>query len=135
MVAPENRTSGAEWAIDPCVLQTPRAGENLFYYCRQRLREEKAPLRFALLEAKPQAMDLVLTSGDQLRIPIDAATLRLVPSVAGVISPHDSHTRQRTHLLVHLSLRHAAQFRWLAFDSDRRNATGMHSAAIYEISR
>jgi len=62
-------------------------GEHLFYYWRQRLREEKAPLRFALLETKPvgetepQTMDLVLTSGDQLRIPIDAATLRLVLSV------------------------------------------------------
>jgi hypothetical protein len=44
-------------------------------------------MRFALLEAKPgetakpQTMELVLTSGDHLRIPIDAATLRLVVSV------------------------------------------------------
>ena len=62
-------------------------GEHLFYYWRQRLREEKVPMRFALLEAKPceaakpQTMELVLTSGDHLRIPIDAATLRLVVSV------------------------------------------------------
>jgi|SRR3954470_15308959 transposase-like protein len=62
-------------------------GEHLFYYWRQRLREEKAPMRFALLEAKPgeaakpRTMELVLTSGDHLRIPIDAATLRLVVSV------------------------------------------------------
>jgi transposase-like protein len=62
-------------------------GEHSFYSWRQRLREEKAPVRFALLEtkpageAKPQTMELMLTSGDQLRIPIDAATLRLVLSV------------------------------------------------------
>ena len=64
-----------------------RVSEPSFYYWRQRLREEKTPVRFALLEtklagdAKPQQIDLVLTSGDHLRIPGDAATLRLVLSV------------------------------------------------------
>jgi hypothetical protein len=44
-------------------------------------------VRFALLEtklagdAKPQPIDLVLTSGNHLRIPGGAATLRLVLSV------------------------------------------------------
>lgn len=62
-------------------------GEHSFYYWRQRLREEKAPLRFALLETKlapeerPQCLELVLPSGEHLRIPGDAATLRLVLSV------------------------------------------------------
>ena len=32
-------------------------------------------------EAKPQAIELMLASGDHLRIPGDAATLRLVLSV------------------------------------------------------
>jgi hypothetical protein len=64
-----------------------RVGEASFYYWRQRLREEKAPVRFALLEtkpvskAKPQLIELVLASGDHLRIPGDPATLRLVLSV------------------------------------------------------
>jgi transposase-like protein len=62
-------------------------GEHSFYSWRQRLREENVPVRFALLEskpvgeAKPQTIDLMLTSGDQLRIPIDAAILRLVLNV------------------------------------------------------
>jgi hypothetical protein len=62
-------------------------GEHSFYWWRQRLRSENAPVRFALVEtkvtdeAKPQPIELVLASGDQLRIPGDAATLRLVLSV------------------------------------------------------
>jgi hypothetical protein len=66
-----------------------RVSEPSFYYWRQRLREEKAPVRFALLETKlsseatpkPQPIELVLTSGDQFRIPGGAATLRLVLSI------------------------------------------------------
>ena len=64
-----------------------RVSEPSFYYWRQRLREEKVPVRFAVVEAKlarevkPQPIELVLTSGDHLRIPSDAATLRLVLSV------------------------------------------------------
>lgn len=62
-------------------------GEHSFYYWRKRLREEIAPVRFALLEtkpateAKPHPLELVLTSGDHLLIPAEAATLRLVLSV------------------------------------------------------
>ena len=62
-------------------------GEPSFYYWRQRLRKENAPVRFALVEtksageARPQPIELVLASGDHLRIPSDAATLRLVLSV------------------------------------------------------
>jgi transposase-like protein len=62
-------------------------GAQAFYYWRQRLREKKAPVRFALLQTKPasdatpQSIELVLASGDHLRIPSDAVTLRLVLSV------------------------------------------------------
>lgn len=61
--------------------------EPAFYYWRQRLRKENTPIRFALVEteiactAKPKSIELVLATGDQLRIPSDAATLRLVLSV------------------------------------------------------
>jgi transposase-like protein len=67
--------------------QNEGLGEHSFYYWRKRLREETAPVRFALLETKattedkPHPMELVLTSGDHLLIPADAATLRLVLSV------------------------------------------------------
>lgn len=61
--------------------------EAAFYYWRQRVRKENAPVRFALVETKPvigvqpQRIELVLVSGDRLHIPGDAATLRLVLSV------------------------------------------------------
>jgi hypothetical protein len=61
--------------------------EPSFYYWRQRLRKENAPVRFALVEtklageARPQPIELVLANSDHLRIPSDAATLRLVLSV------------------------------------------------------
>ncbi len=61
--------------------------EHAFYYWRQRFRMEKSPIGFALVETKiagaegPQPVDLMLASGDRLRIPGDAATLRLVLSV------------------------------------------------------
>jgi len=56
-----------------------------FYAWRQRLRAEN-PVRFALVETKPGAetaapIELMLASGDRLRIPTDAATLRVVLSV------------------------------------------------------
>jgi hypothetical protein len=61
-------------------------GEHSFYYWRQRLRKESAPVRFTLVETRPaaeagQPMELVLAAGDRLRIPADAATLRIVLSV------------------------------------------------------
>jgi hypothetical protein len=62
-------------------------GEHTFHLWRQRLRKESTPVRFTLVEAKPagettsQPMELVLASGDRLRIPVDAATLRMVLSV------------------------------------------------------
>src|SRR5512143_2188064 len=54
-----------------------------FYAWRQRLRKQNTPVRFALVEAKPAeetspAIELLLASGDRLRIPHDAAALRLV---------------------------------------------------------
>ena len=61
--------------------------EHAFYYWRQRFRGEKTPVGFALVETKiagggaPLPVDLMLASGDRLRIPGDAATLRLVLSV------------------------------------------------------
>lgn len=57
-----------------------------FYAWRQRLRKQNTPIRFALVEAKAAeetspAIELMLASGDRLRIPHDAAALRLVLSV------------------------------------------------------
>jgi transposase-like protein len=64
--------------------------ENLFYAWRQRLISEKKPLSFALIETKaaaetavPQPIELLLKSGERLRIAADGATLRLVLSVLG----------------------------------------------------
>ncbi len=62
-------------------------GEHSFYWWRQRFQRENTPVRFALVETKPageakaQPIELMLASGDHLRIPGDAATLRLVLSV------------------------------------------------------
>lgn len=62
--------------------------EHLFYAWRQRLRAETSPVTFALIETKPpateassQPIELMLASGDRLRIPPEAAALRLVLSV------------------------------------------------------
>jgi hypothetical protein len=60
--------------------------EPAFYAWRQRLRSENHPVRFALVETKPAAesaapIELMLASGDRLRVPCDAATLRLVLAV------------------------------------------------------
>ena len=61
-------------------------GEHSFYWWRKQLRES-GPVRFALIETTPaspscatSALELVLTSGERLRIgrEVDAATLRLV---------------------------------------------------------
>jgi transposase-like protein len=60
--------------------------EASFYYWRKRLRKRES-VQFALLETKPtdtgrtsSALELVLTSGERLRIgsEVDAATLRMV---------------------------------------------------------
>jgi hypothetical protein len=60
--------------------------EPTFYAWRQRLRKQNTPVRFALVETKPAEetvppIELMLASGDRLRIPHDAATLRLVLAV------------------------------------------------------
>ncbi len=57
-----------------------------FYAWRQRLRKQNLPVRFALVETKPAEktvppIELILASGDRLRIPHDAATLKLVLAV------------------------------------------------------
>jgi hypothetical protein len=58
--------------------------EYAFYSWRQRLRKE-LPVTFALVETKATSeavvIDVVLATGDRLRIPGDAATLRMVVSV------------------------------------------------------
>jgi hypothetical protein len=59
-------------------------GEYSFYTWRQRLRKEQ-PVTFALVDtgASPEhvGIELILTSGDRLRVPSDAATLRMVLAV------------------------------------------------------
>jgi hypothetical protein len=65
--------------------QERRLTEASFYAWRQRMRKEK-PVRFALVDTtnSPSAdgvIELVLTSGDRIRIPRDAGMLRLVLSV------------------------------------------------------
>jgi hypothetical protein len=60
--------------------------EHAFYGWRQRLRKQSTPVRFALVETKPveepvPPIELMLVSGDRLRIPNDAATLKLVLAV------------------------------------------------------
>ena len=65
--------------------QERRLTEASFYAWRQRLRREK-PVTFALVDTTNSAtadsvIELVLTSGDRIRFPRDAGTLRLVLSV------------------------------------------------------
>jgi hypothetical protein len=60
--------------------------ESAFYGWRVRLRKQDTPVRFALVETKPSVetpppLELLLASGDRLRIPSDAATLKLVLTV------------------------------------------------------
>ena len=60
--------------------------EHAFYGWRQRLRKQTTPVRFALVETKPASttpapIELLLASGERLRIPHDAATLKLVLAV------------------------------------------------------
>lgn len=60
--------------------------EHAFYGWRRRLRKQNTPVRFALVETKSAAatvasIEVMLSSGDRLRIPHDAATLKLVLAV------------------------------------------------------
>jgi hypothetical protein len=59
--------------------------EASFYGWRQRLQRKDKPVTFALVETKAVAtgadIEVVLTSGDRLRIGHDATTLRMVLSV------------------------------------------------------
>lgn len=60
--------------------------EHAFYWWRRRLREQSAPVQFALVETKQGVefqppIELMLASGDLLRIPHNAATLKLVLAV------------------------------------------------------
>ena len=60
--------------------------ESAFYGWPGRLRKQNTPVRFALVETKSAAetvppIELMLPSGDRLRIPNDAATLKLVLAV------------------------------------------------------
>ena len=63
-----------------------RLKESAFYGWRGRLRKQNTPVRFALVESKSgketaAPIELLLASGERLRIPSDAATLRLVLTV------------------------------------------------------
>ena len=65
--------------------QDRRLTEASFYAWRQRLRREK-PVTFALVDTTNTAavdsiIELVLTSGDRIRMPCDAEMLRLALSV------------------------------------------------------
>ena len=65
--------------------QERRLTEASFYAWRQRLRKEK-PVTFALVDTTNTAtadsvIELILTSGNRIRIPRDAGMLRLVLSV------------------------------------------------------
>ena len=56
------------------------------YGWRGRLRKQNTPGRFGLVESKPgeetpAPIELLLASGDRLRIPSDAAALKLVLAV------------------------------------------------------
>lgn len=57
-------------------------GEHSFYAWRQRLRGEKKPVAFALVDTQPVSQtvkfELRLASGEVLSIPADVASLRLV---------------------------------------------------------
>jgi hypothetical protein len=60
--------------------------EACFYGWRQRLLKQTPPVRFALVETKQTAeavppIELILPSGERLRIPQDAAALKLVLTV------------------------------------------------------
>ena len=60
--------------------------EPSFYAWRKRLRKQNTAIRFALVESKraeetAAPIELILTSGDRLRIPHDAVTLKLVLAV------------------------------------------------------
>ena len=60
--------------------------EAAFYAWRQRLGKQTPSVRFALVETKPAEdtvppIELMLASGDRLRIPHDAVTLKLVLAV------------------------------------------------------
>ena len=60
--------------------------EHAFYGWRGRLRKQNTPVRFALAETKPvveaaSPLELIMASGERLRIPSDAATLKLVLTV------------------------------------------------------
>jgi transposase-like protein len=58
--------------------------EHAFYGWRQQLRKQSAPVKFTLVETRSAEaetappIELMLASGDCLRIPRDAATLKLV---------------------------------------------------------
>jgi hypothetical protein len=60
--------------------------ESAFYGWRVRLRKQSTPVRFALVETKAALeaaapLELLLAGGERLRIPSDAATLKLVLAV------------------------------------------------------
>jgi hypothetical protein len=60
--------------------------EATFFAWRQRLKIEETPVSFALVEAKTAAepvppIELLLTSGERLRIPCEVSMLKMVLAV------------------------------------------------------
>jgi hypothetical protein len=59
--------------------------EATFFAWRQRLKIQETPVSFALVETKAvettPPIELILTSGERLRIPCDAAMLKMVLAV------------------------------------------------------
>ncbi len=85
--------------------------EHAFYAWRQRLRKENTPVRFALVETRPRrnfvTIELLLASGDRLRIPQDAATLKLVLEYCA--NKRDPPAGERARVFVHFAVRHAPE--------------------------
>jgi hypothetical protein len=88
-VAPENRGTEKQLANGKSFCRAHNVSEYSFYAWRRQLGvTSRKPVRFALVETTPggtQAsthtrIELLLTGGERLHIPADAASLRLVLS-------------------------------------------------------
>ena len=87
VVAPENCTAGAERAISPRILSKREHRAACFLLPASTVAGEEKAGAFCLVTDKPASkstpasIELVLTGGDRLHIPNDAATLRMVLSI------------------------------------------------------
>jgi hypothetical protein len=86
-VAGENRTAEGGRTVDWGFCRERALSEHAFSGWRQRLGKGNPPVRFALVDTENlreearSGIELILASGDRLRIPSDAATLKLVLGV------------------------------------------------------